>query len=81
MINLIISTFKAITRRILEHATPYGALSYQTPTSRNYKPFRTQLWGLLLAAHQIQTLNTYTTKPRFFLWTPITNFMLLNLKN
>ena len=35
--------------------TPYGALSYQTRTSRNCKPFRTQLCKLLLAAHKIQT--------------------------
>ena len=46
--------------------TPYGALSYQTPTSRNCKPFKTQLCELLLAAHEIQTLNTYTTKPKSF---------------
>ena len=28
-------------------STPYGAPSYQTPTSRNCKPFRTQLCELL----------------------------------
>ena len=38
--------------------TPYGALSYQTPT-RNCKPLKTQLCALRLAAHEIQTLNTY----------------------
>ena len=32
--------------------TPYGALPYQTPTSRNCKPFRTQLCSLLLAAYK-----------------------------
>ena len=30
---------------------PYGALPYETPTSRNCEPFRTQLCSLLLAAH------------------------------
>ena len=38
--------------------TPYGTLSYQT--SRNCKPFRTQLCSLLLAAHETQTLNTFS---------------------
>ena len=39
---------------------PYGALSYQTPTSRNCKPLKTQLCELLLAGHKTQILNTYT---------------------
>ena len=61
--------------------TPYGALSYQTPTSRNCKPFKTQLCKSLLAGHKIQTLNTYMMKPKSFQWTCISNFMLLNLNN
>ena len=39
--------------------TPYGALSYQIPTSRNCKPFKTQLCESPLTAHKIQTLNIY----------------------
>ena len=35
-------------------------------TSKNYKPFKTQLCQLLLTVHEKQILNTYTTKPRFF---------------
>ena len=50
--KLIMSTFKAITCLILE----CGALSYQTPTSRNCKTFSTQLCAFLLTAHEIQTL-------------------------
>ena len=60
--------------------TPYGALSYQAPTSRNCKLFRTQLCELLLATHEIQTLNTYTTKPRSFQRTPISNLCSTQLK-
>ena len=59
--------------------TPYRALSYQTSTSKNYKPFKTQLCKLLVAAHEIQALNTYTMKPRYFQGTLSLNFMLLNL--
>ena len=61
--------------------TPYETLSYQTPTSRNCKPFRTQLRALLLAAHKTQILKTHITKPRSYQWTPISNFMLRNLNN
>ena len=35
--------------------TTYGALSYQTSTSKNCKPFKTQLCESLLAAHETQT--------------------------
>ena len=42
--------------------TPYGALPYQTVTSKNDKPFRTQLCILLLAAQETNTVNTYMTK-------------------
>ena len=48
--------------------TPYEAPSHQTPTSRNCKPFKTHLCELLLVAHETQTLNTYTKKPRYFRW-------------
>ena len=41
--------------------TAYGAQSYQTPTSRNCKLFKTQLCALLLAAHKTQTLSTCMT--------------------
>ena len=37
------NAFKTIIRPYWNMQTPYGALSYQTPTSRNYKPIRTQL--------------------------------------
>ena len=79
--ELIVFTFKASLAPFWNTQTPNGALSYQTPTSRNCKPFKTQLCESLLAAHEIQTLNTYTTKPKSFQWTPISNFMLLNLNN
>ena len=36
---------------------------------------------IAFGAHQIQTLNTYTTKPKSFQWTLISNFILLNLNN
>ena len=54
--QLIVSTFKAITRPILNYA---NTLLYQTPTARNCKPFKTQLCELLLAVHKIQTLNIH----------------------
>ena len=40
--------------------TPYGVLSYQTPTSRNCKLLRTQLYSLLLAVHEAQGLQDKT---------------------
>ena len=36
---------------------------------------------LLLAAHEIQIVNINTMKPKYFQWTLILNFMLLNLNN
>ena len=56
---------------------PYGALSYQIPTSSNCRPFGTQLCALLLASHETQTFNVYMTKLVSFQWASITNFMLL----
>ena len=54
--ELIVQTFKIITRQVWSMQTPYeNALSYQTPTSRNCKPFKTQLCELLLVAHEMQT--------------------------
>ena len=41
--------------------TPYEGQSYQTPTSSNCKPFRTQLCKLLLSAHEtkVPTMDTH----------------------
>ena len=50
----------------LASETSYGALSYQISTSRNCKSFKTQFCESLLAAHETQTLNTYTMKPKSF---------------
>ena len=50
--ELITSTFKANICPYWNTQTPYGALPYQTLTSRNCKPYRTQLCLLLLAAHK-----------------------------
>ena len=80
--ELIVQTFKAIIRQVWNTQTPYpNALSYQTPTSRNCKPFKTQLCESLLVAQEILTLNTYMTKLKSFQWTPISNFMPLKLNN
>ena len=80
--ELIVRTFKIITHQVWNTQTPYAnALSYQTPTSKNCKPFKTQLCESLLVAHEMQTLNTYTTKLKSFQWTPISNFMPLKLNN
>ena len=77
--KLIISIFKAITRPTLEFANTIWStiISY----ANIKKLFKTQLCESLLAAHEIQILNIYTTKPKSFQWTPISNFMLLNLNN
>ena len=72
----MISTFKAIIRPYWNMQTPYGALSDQTPTSRNCKPFRTQLCSLLLAIHATQTFKAYKTKPVSYQWAPISNSKL-----
>ena len=45
----------------MKYANTIWSPMISTSTSRNCKPFRTQLCELLLAAHEIQTLNTYTT--------------------
>ena len=50
--ELIVATFKAINVPFWNMQTPYGALSYQTPTLKNCKPFRTQFCTLPLAAHK-----------------------------
>ena len=50
--EVIVSIFKASLAPFWNMQTPYGALSYQTPTSRNCKPFKTQLCKLLLAAYR-----------------------------
>ena len=39
--------------------TPYRALSYQIPTSRNCKPFKTQFCKLLLAAQDTNTQHLH----------------------
>ena len=57
--------------------TPYGVLLYQTPTSRNCKPFKTQLCSLLLAAYKTQRFKACMRKPVSYQWVPISNSMLL----
>ena len=59
--------------------TPYVALSYQTPTSRNCKPFRTQHCSLLLATHETQIFKACKTKPMSYQGAPISNSMPLIL--
>ena len=79
--ELIISAFKLSFAPFWNMQTQYRALLCQTPTSRNFKPFRTQLCELLLAAHEIQSLNTSMMKPKSFQWTIISNFIPINLNN
>ena len=64
--NQLSSHSKPLLATFWNMQTPYGAISYQTPTLKNCKPFKTQLCESLLAAHEIQTLNTYTIKPKSF---------------
>ena len=54
----------------------YYHIKHQHQETTNYSK---QLCKLPLAAHKIPTLNIYTMKPKSFQWTPISNFMLLNL--
>ena len=61
--------------------TQYVALLYQTPTIRNFKSFRTQLYLLLQVVHETQTFKACKTKPVSYQWAPISNSMLLNLTN
>ena len=53
--------FKVMIRPYWNMQTPYGALFYQTTTSRNCKPFRTQFFSLLLTIDKTQTFKACKT--------------------
>ena len=56
--------------------TPYVALSYQTPTSRNCKLFKTQLCVLLLATQDTNTQHLHD-RTSVLQMAPISNYIYI----
>ena len=61
--KLTVSTFKAITHPILEYANTIWSPIISNANIKKLQTIQTQLCELLLAAHNIQTCNTYKRKP------------------
>ena len=57
--QLIVSTFKAITRPILNYANIIWSSIISNTNIKKLQPFKTQLCESLLAVHKIQTLNIH----------------------